>query len=170
MLQRFYGIGIQLDGYTLLNEVDRDYHAQAFGISNQGAFQSLQRPGMNAHPAADCEAAIWFEFLQVQAGTQSFNLEIRQLSRFALGADKRENSGHIEDSHAFAARNIHKQVPGKQWKFDLRLAAIFPAVNAAEQGKKRLHTAVFEMFANPFLMSRTRIDGVPMGRAPGSRK
>ena len=112
-LQRFYGVGIQFDGYTLLNEVDRNHDPQAFGISNQRAFQSLQRPRIDPHSLADCETAIRFKFLQVQAGTQSLDLEIGQLSRFALGADKRENSRHVQDPHSFAARNIHEHIAGK---------------------------------------------------------
>jgi len=70
----------------------------------------------------------------------------------------------------FTSGDVHKQVSGKQRKLNLRLAAIFPAAKAPEQWKKTFDTAVFQMLANPLFMSRTRIDGVPMGRALGRRK
>ena len=125
---------------------------------------------MDAHFSADRETAIRLKFLQVQAGTQRLDLKIGQPCGFTPRADKRENSGHVQDSHAFTSWDVHKQVPGKQWKLNLRLAAIFPAAKAPEQWKKTFYTAVFQMLANPLLMSRTGIDGVPMGRALGSRK
>ena len=87
-LEGFHRVSIQLDSYTLLNQVDANHDANAFCVSNQRAFESLQRPGMDAHLLADCEAAIRLKFLPVQSRTKSLDLKIGQPCRFSLGADK----------------------------------------------------------------------------------
>jgi hypothetical protein len=89
LLKKFDRVGVQLNSYALLNEIHREYDPQTFGVSNQRAFQSLQRSSVDPHLPTDYETTIRLKFLQVQTRPQSLDLEIRELCRFALRADKR---------------------------------------------------------------------------------
>ena len=77
LLKKFDGVGVQLNSYALLNEIHREHDPQTVGVSNQRAFQPLQRSSVDPHPPADCETTIRLKFLQVQTRAQSLDLEIR---------------------------------------------------------------------------------------------
>ncbi|HSZ01085.1 MAG TPA: hypothetical protein VK788_16425 [Terriglobales bacterium] len=77
MLNKFDGVGVQLNSYALLNEIHREYDPRTFGVSNQRAFQPLQRSAVDPHLPADYETTIRLKFLQVQTRAQRLDLEIR---------------------------------------------------------------------------------------------
>jgi hypothetical protein len=77
ILKKFDGVGVQLNSYTLLDEIHREYDPQTFSVANQRTLQPLQGSSLDPDLPPDCETTIRLKFLQVQTRPQSLDLESR---------------------------------------------------------------------------------------------
>jgi hypothetical protein len=153
-----------------MDQFHRNHDPEAIRVAHQHTCQAGEGSGFDPDTLADRQIAVGLNFVRVQAGTQSLNLELRELCRLASCTDERNDPGKLQHPHPVSSVDSYEQIAGEQGKIKLRFAAVLPAMYGSIQRKKMLQVTLGEMGCHALLMSGADIRRVPLRKVPWTRE
>lgn len=134
--ERFQVIGIDLDGHTPHDLVQREHNAEVVFLPQQHALQAGQRTRFDPCSLSDCEIGVGLDFPQLEAGAQRFDFKVRERRWFSPPPHDRQYPRDRQHACALTSADLHEQIIGKQRQFQRHLAAVRPAAHRWVQRQK----------------------------------